>query len=50
MRLDHVAPQVHFGGEYDELLLNASGLFAWEVILQKVCFLKRGLDNGLGDD
>lgn len=33
MRLDHVAPQVHFGGEHDELLLDASALFAWEVVL-----------------
>lgn len=47
MRLYHVSPQVHFRGEHDELLLNARRLFAREVALYKVYFLKPRLTNRL---
>lgn len=50
MHIYHVAPQVHFCGEYDKLLFDASLLFAWEVVFHKVYFLKYRLaDRPSGD-
>lgn len=43
MHFDHMAPQVHFSGEHDKLLLDTSVVLAREVILHKVCFLRARL-------